>query len=192
MNDRCFALLAHDRLKPLDALKSALKDLSVETYSFRSCEGTKRLIPQTQPLLVFTDTVLPEASWTDVIKLAENAGSAVTVIVVGTNKDVKFYLTTLERGAFDFVLPPFENEALDFIVQSVSRNARCHGLASGEAAILRVSHRRSLFRGHRDSLGRGRCGGQKSAGRMWHVPHHRTHAPGTFGNRISQRLYRIG
>jgi FixJ family two-component response regulator len=60
----------------------------------------------------------------DVIKRAENAGSPVNVIVVGTNLDINFYLTALERGAFDFVLPPFEHEALDFIVQSALQNAR--------------------------------------------------------------------
>ena len=124
MNDRCFALLVHERPAPLESLKSALKDLSVETYSVRSCTGAKLLIPQTQPLLVFTDTVLPDGSWRDVIELAENAGSPVNVIVVGTHQDVKFYLTALECGAFDFVLPPFEHEALDFIVQSACRNAR--------------------------------------------------------------------
>lgn len=136
MNGHCFALLVHDRPAPLDSLKSALKDLSVETYSVRSCEEAKRLIPQTQPQLVFTDTALPDGSWTDVIELAENVGSPVNVIVVGTNKDVKFYLKALERGAVDFVLPPFEREALDFVVRSAAENSRVRKHEQARAAMV--------------------------------------------------------
>jgi len=135
MKAHCFALLVHDRPDPLDLLKSALKELYVETYSVRNCEEARRLIPQTQPQLVFTDTVLPDGSWTDVIELAENASSPVNVIVVGTIKDINFYLTALERGAFDFVLPPFERDSLDFIVQSAAQDARLRRQAQARVAI---------------------------------------------------------
>ncbi|HLY63825.1 MAG TPA: response regulator [Terriglobia bacterium] len=135
MKSHCFALLVHDRPDPLDLLKMALKELSIETYSVRNCEEAKRLIPQTQPQLVFTDTALPDGSWRDVIELAEKIGLPVNVIVVGTIEDVKFYLTALERGAFDFVLPPFELDALDFIVQSASQNTRIRRQAQALAAM---------------------------------------------------------
>jgi len=135
MNDRYFALLVHDRPAPLESLKSALKDLSIETYSVNSCEEAKRLIPQTEPQIVFTDTSLPDGTWTDVVDMAENAASPVNVIVVGSNKDVKFYISALERGAYDFVLPPFEREALDYVVNSAADNARLRRHAMARAAV---------------------------------------------------------
>jgi DNA-binding NtrC family response regulator len=135
MMAHCFALLIHTRPNPLELLKPALKELSIDTYSVPSLEEAKRLIPQTQPQLVFTDTALADGTWTDVIDLAENASSPVNVIVVGTIKDVKFYLTALERGAFDFVLPPFERDSLDFIVQSASQDARLRRQAQARAAM---------------------------------------------------------
>jgi DNA-binding NtrC family response regulator len=130
-----FALLVHDRADPLELLKSALKELSIDTYSVRSCEEARRLLPQTQPQLVFTDTTLPDGSWTDVIELAENAGSPVNVIVVGMIKDVKLYLTALDRGAFDFLLPPFKGDALDFVVQSAAQNTRLRRQAQARLLI---------------------------------------------------------
>jgi response regulator of citrate/malate metabolism len=40
------------------------------------------------------------------------ASSPVDVIVVGAKKDIGLYLSALEEGAFDFVLPPFEHQRL--------------------------------------------------------------------------------
>jgi len=129
MSHRYLALLVHDRPAPLESLKSALKELAVETYSVNSCQEAKRLLPQTHPHIVFTDTTLPDGTWADVVDLAENATSPVNVIVVGSNKDVKFYIAALERGAYDFVLPPFERKALDYVVHSAADDARLRGHA---------------------------------------------------------------
>lgn len=135
MNDRYFALLVHERPAPLEALKSALREISVETFSVNSCEEARRLLPQTEPHIVFTDTSLPDGTWADVVDMAENAGSPVNVIVVGANKNVKFYISALERGAYDFVLPPFERQALDYVVHSAGDNARLRRHALARAAV---------------------------------------------------------
>ena len=81
-NHHPFAILVHDQPHPLDSLKPVLRDLSVETCSVRTCEEAGRLITQTEPQLVFTDTSLPDGSWADVVRMAERASSRVDVIVV--------------------------------------------------------------------------------------------------------------
>jgi len=124
MNNRFFALLVHDRPDPLESLNTALKELSVETYSVRTCAEARRLILQTQPDLIFTDTCLPDGSWADVVDLPEKFGSPLNVIVVSATEDVQLYMSVLERGAFDFVLPPFERKGLEFIVRSGGEDAR--------------------------------------------------------------------
>jgi DNA-binding NtrC family response regulator len=124
MNQHPFALLVHDQPRPLESLKLVLRDLSVETHSVRTCEEAGRLIRQTRPPLVFTDVSLPDGSWTDVVRMAERASSPVDVIVVGAKEDIKLYLSTLEGGAFDFVLPPFEHEAVEFVVESARHDVR--------------------------------------------------------------------
>jgi two-component system response regulator AtoC len=134
MNDHLFALLLFDQSVVLESLKLALKHLSVETCSARTLEEAERLLPQTQPHLIFTDTFLPDGSWVDVINLAEKAASPLNVIVVGTTTNSKLYLSALERGAFDFVLPPFEHQALDFVVKSAGQDVRHRRQAQAVAA----------------------------------------------------------
>ena len=124
MNHHPFAILVHDQPYPLESLKPVLRDLSVETLSVRTCEEAGRLITQTEPQLVFTDTSLPDGSWADVVRIAERACSPVDVIVVGAKEDIRLYLSALEEGAFDFVLPPFEHEALEFVVESAQQDVR--------------------------------------------------------------------
>lgn len=124
MNDNFFALLVYDQKGPVESLKTALKDLPVETCSVRTLDEVRRLIPQTHPHVVFTDTALPDGSWKDVINVVEKSETPVNVIVVGKNQDIEFYVTALERGAFDFVLPPFEHDALGFVVKTAGEDAR--------------------------------------------------------------------
>jgi len=58
--------------------------------------------------------------------MAEKFDSPVNVIVVSATEDALLYMSALERGAFDFVLPPFERQGLDFVVRSGGEDAR-HG-----------------------------------------------------------------
>jgi DNA-binding NtrC family response regulator len=135
MNGRLFVLLVYDRPYPMEPLKVALRDLSVETCCVRTCEELRRLLPQTQPDLIFTDTSLPDGSWVDVLSFVEKAESPADVIVVGIDKDMR-HVSALERGAFDFVLPPFERQALDFIVQSARHDMLRRRQAQERTAVV--------------------------------------------------------
>jgi DNA-binding NtrC family response regulator len=118
MDGRVRAILVYDRPHPLESLKVALLDLSVETCCVRTCQELQQLVPQIRPYLIFTDTELPDGSWADVVHMAGQATWPIDVIVVGAHKDMPLYVSALEGGAFDFVLPPFERQGLDFVVES--------------------------------------------------------------------------
>jgi DNA-binding NtrC family response regulator len=124
VNDHFLALLVHGQAVPLETLNTILKELSVETYSVRTCEEARRLVPRIRPDLIFTDTCLPDGSWTDVVDIAERSDLPVNVIVVSATEDAQLYISALEGGAFDFVLPPFERQGLDFVVRSGGEDAR--------------------------------------------------------------------
>jgi DNA-binding NtrC family response regulator len=136
MNQHLSALLVYDQPHPLESLKPVLRDLSVETCSVRTCEEAGRMVTQMRPQLVFTDTFLPDGSWADVVRMAKMASSPVDVIVVGAREDIKLYLSALEGGAFDFVLPPFEHEALEFVVESARQDVRRRRQGQGGAAVV--------------------------------------------------------
>jgi DNA-binding NtrC family response regulator len=106
MNDHFLALLVYDRAHPLETLSTVLKELSVETYSVRTCKEARERVLRIRPDLIFTDTCLPDGSWTDVVDMAGRSDSPVNVIVVSATEDVQLYISALERGAFGSAVIP--------------------------------------------------------------------------------------
>jgi len=133
MDAKIKALLVHYREDPWQALKLALDPQLVETVSVPTCgEALGYLWSENAPEVVFTDTQLPDGSWSDVITLARKAPVPSGVIVVSSHVDIPFYLEAIERGAFDFITPPFEPGVLAHIVRcaaesSLSRRADLFG-----------------------------------------------------------------
>jgi DNA-binding NtrC family response regulator len=119
-----FALLVHDSPSPLESLKADLNNLSVKTWNAKSLDEAARLLDQTHPELVFTDTQLADGTWSEVISLAEQAGAPANVIVVGSHVDIKVYISAMESGAFDFIVPPLEPESLAHVVGVAIDNVR--------------------------------------------------------------------
>ncbi|MBI4166935.1 MAG: response regulator [Acidobacteria bacterium] len=119
-----FAVLVHDRTNPIEPLKVLLKGQAVETWSAKTCDEVARLLDQTQPELVITDTRLQDGTWVDVINLAEKAAVPTNVIVVGSHDDTKLYITAMQNGAFDFILPPFEVKSVAHVLRVAVDNVR--------------------------------------------------------------------
>jgi DNA-binding NtrC family response regulator len=111
------ALLLPDLTGPLRELKAALERQSVRTHVVGSCREAWRLLKgPSPPLLIFTESRLPDGTWSDLVRLAAQAPTPVSVIVVSRLVDVPFYLDALECGAFDFIVPPYQPAELAHIV----------------------------------------------------------------------------
>jgi DNA-binding NtrC family response regulator len=112
------ALLVHDREEPFEALRLVLENQGIKTYRARNRADLSRLLSQPNPpLLVFTDTDLPDATWEEVLAMAAGAGGPLRVIVVSRVVNLRLYLKVLESGAFDFIVPPFLASDLAHIVR---------------------------------------------------------------------------
>jgi len=136
MNDRVFALLVHDRPEPFATLKRVLGDLGVETYSAATCQDAKHLISQCKPHIVLTEDNLADGSWIRILRMAEDSDVPLNVIVVGALPDTQKYISVMERGAYDYVAPPFEQEALKFVVRSAALEANHRREASVQTAYV--------------------------------------------------------
>ena len=68
------------------------------------------------PHLIFMEGLLPDGTWADVVKLALGVLKPVKVIVVSRLIDVKLYVETMTRGAFDFIVPPLTRDELAHVV----------------------------------------------------------------------------
>jgi DNA-binding NtrC family response regulator len=117
------ALLVHGRPSPLQGLEQALQILAVKTNQAQTISQAKQVLEVREPPeLVFTDTQLPDGTWTDVVRLGEAAAVPVNVIVVSRLVDVRFYVEVIEGGAFDFIAPPFEPSGLAHVVYCAAGN----------------------------------------------------------------------
>jgi len=93
------------------------------------------LIPQCKPHLIFADLSLWDGSWAYILNLAEQADVPLNVIVVGMIPESHVYVSAMERGAFDFVAPPFELTLLDFVVRAAASDARNRREATARMAV---------------------------------------------------------
>jgi len=88
----------------------------VDTFSVRSCADASRLLGQTHPHLIFTDTQLPDGSWLDLVNIVEEAAVPICVIVVGPANDPEMLQAAPHNGAFSFISPPFDDESVSRLV----------------------------------------------------------------------------
>jgi DNA-binding NtrC family response regulator len=119
-----FALLAANHEASLEDLKVLLKSQAIETWSARSCEEVERLLDQTHPDLIFTDERLSDGTWIDILNVTEKSSVPTNVIVVGKSKDIGLYLSTMDYGAFDFIVPPFEPVLMAHVVRVAAEDVR--------------------------------------------------------------------
>jgi two-component system, NtrC family, nitrogen regulation response regulator GlnG len=121
---KLFALLVSGEKDFFASLKTLLKGQQVEVWSAQSCEEVARLIDQTHPELIFTGTLLSDGTWRDILAMTENALVPTNVIVVGNCKNTRLHLSTMDYGAFDFIIPPFESDPLAHVVRVAADNIR--------------------------------------------------------------------
>ncbi len=124
MKEMVRALLVQARHDPLDALRMALEEQSIGIFSAKTCaEAALALLSNFPPHLVFTEIQLTDGDWTDVLALAGKASEPVNVIVVSPLVDIGFYVQAIERGAFDFIVPPLSDPEFMHVVRIAAENA---------------------------------------------------------------------
>jgi DNA-binding NtrC family response regulator len=124
MNESIRALLIQTRQDPLDALRLALEEQSISIFTVRNCaEAALALGSDCPPHLAFTEVQLGDGNWANILTLAAKASAPVNVVVVAPVVDIGFYLEVIERGAFDFIVPPLSDPELMHVVRIAAENA---------------------------------------------------------------------
>jgi len=135
MHDLITAILLHDEEEPVGALKPVLEEQGLKTCRACTCGQAARLVAQaTAPCLLFTDVKLPDGSWADVLQVAARARVPANVIVVSRHVDIRFYVDVIERGAFDFITPPFAGSDLAHVVRCAGDNLLAQKFAQARSA----------------------------------------------------------
>jgi DNA-binding NtrC family response regulator len=128
-------VLLYDQGEPVAGLEPELTRLGLRCVRARTCAEAAQLLAAAQaPHLLFCDTVLPDGTWADALQLAARAPALVKVIVVARFVNIRFYVEVIERGAFDFVAPPFVSSDLLHIVRCATANTLGHRAAPARTA----------------------------------------------------------
>ncbi len=135
MARRLFAVLVHCHSHQFELLQAALERFPVDICSVNDCTKARHLISQTEPHLVFSDLLLRDETWVDVVNEAESAAVPIAVIVVGAREDERFRTSALARGAFAYLAPPFELQHLEAVLGSAERDIRERRRALALAAV---------------------------------------------------------
>ncbi|HVA00630.1 MAG TPA: response regulator [Terriglobia bacterium] len=129
MDEKIKTVMIYDQHEPSDALRQVLRRLGMEVRHVHTCQEASRLLKQPDSAeMVFTDTTLPDGTWEDVLRLAQQSHDYLPVIVVSRVVDIDLYLEALESGAFDLVAPPF----LSYDLANVTGSAMYKKLVSRE------------------------------------------------------------
>ena len=136
MGEKIKSVMIYDQCEPSEALNKVLKRLGLEVRRLRTCHEASGIFQQPDAAeLVFTDTNLPDGTWEDVVRLAHQSNAFLPVIVVSRVVDIDLYLKALERGAFDFVVPPF----LSYDLANVTGSAMYQKLLSRDTQVMHVA-----------------------------------------------------
>ena len=117
------ALVGNDGSPHTYALHHQLLAQSVVVRPTRCCKDlAAQLAAPDPPELILTDLAVSDGTWEDVVQIAQRAPLPVDVIVVSRLVDIHLYVEAIEKGAFDFITPPFENCELSHILRTASWN----------------------------------------------------------------------
>ena len=123
MNELITALIVLDQHELFHTLREALEGQSLNVITASNCaEAALVLWSDCPPHLVFTGTHLADGDWQSVLRLATRASAAVNVVVVAPFVDISLYLQVIERGAFDFIVPPLSAPELQHVVRTAAEN----------------------------------------------------------------------
>ena len=130
------ALMVHNQETPLVQLRLELASQGVETYRARSCRHAKSFLERAiqHPQVLFTDVVLSDGTWVDMLAIARDIRPPVEVIVVSNQLDPRIYLDALGRGAFDFIVPPFEAPKVDHVLRCATARPNPKSVALAKSA----------------------------------------------------------
>jgi DNA-binding NtrC family response regulator len=116
-----FAFFVCDASGSSDSPKVVLQGSSVEAWSGQVCEEMAQLF-DSKPRFAVTDMVLPGGICVEYLVPVEKAPT--TGVFLGTESEGNSRMTAPEYVAGDFILPPFELQALAHVLKRAANNSQ--------------------------------------------------------------------
>ncbi len=104
-------------------------------------DGKSRLKGREVPGLVLTDIYLPDGSGLEILEHAKALSQDASVIVMTANATVESAIEAMKKGAYDYLLKPFQVEELVMVVRRIFQ---CRSLQA-ENRFLKEGRKRGFF-----------------------------------------------
>ncbi len=102
-------------------LGRVLTDAGVTVRLAKSCADAREVVANCNvPCVLFSDVSLPDGTWVDILSLANEGERNIPVIVLSRVVDIALYISALESGACDFVVPPYYHQDTAHILKCVA------------------------------------------------------------------------
>jgi len=93
------------------ALRKALNEAGLHVRLAGSCsEARDMLAGSSATVVMFSDALLPDGTWLDILDLVTECEHEVPVIVIPRIVDTNLYFNGLEEGTADFIIPSFYHQ----------------------------------------------------------------------------------
>jgi DNA-binding NtrC family response regulator len=99
-------------------LLAALENSATDVLAVCDCKEAKQVLKARVPVqVVFTDAVLPDGEWSDVMEAVEENLVNAQTIVCTRRADITLRTDVFERGAYDLLTEPYDDEEVQRIVE---------------------------------------------------------------------------
>ena len=99
-------------------LGKVLNDAGVTVRLAKTCAEARDVVAKCDvPCVLFSDVSLPDGTWIDILTLANEGERNIPVILLSRVVDIALYISALEAGACDFVVPPYYHQDIAHILK---------------------------------------------------------------------------
>lgn len=106
--------------------RRAVSGQGVQIHHANTMETARAILSTTGARVLLAEASFRDGNWEDALKLSMEFSRPVSVVVVTTAVDERFWITVMENGAYDLIPRPFASVEFARVV----RNAHHHALVT--------------------------------------------------------------
>lgn len=147
--------LVEDEAKLRNLLKRALSDRPQwEVRDFDSAESALDALASASPDVILTDLRLPGMGGLDLVRTLQDRGDSISILIMTAYASVGSAIEALRAGALDYLIKPFPNEELLFVLDRLEREFQLRAENDGLRRRLAVYEGPSGLVGSSESMKR--------------------------------------
>jgi two-component system response regulator AtoC len=117
-------LIVDDEENMLEVLERVLTAAGYQVLPAAGADEALRLFNKRRPALVITDLVMPYTDGLGLLAALKEIDPSVPVVMITAFGTVETAVTAMKKGAYDYVLKPFDNDEILFVARKAISSGR--------------------------------------------------------------------